>query len=1070
MSNVIRSALGALLALAFAPPSRPTTTPIASIRLLNPTSRGDAALVEIPVGQLAAPGTIDWSNIHMAMGGKPVPFAVREGKARWRADLVAPVGQPRAEDILVFSLASRPGTWSTVSVVAGAVPARSAVDRHDGTITIAYPQLRARIDERTGRLVELTARGESFLTSPFGIEFFEVDSGVASYARRMGPSYVRTPATVKRGRALPSPSARLVSSSSNDAMTELNFVLESAPAPAMSLTYRFYVNGIVDISADERPWSGDSPWLRYGASLALKLPGRQALLPDFQTHFPRYGFRDYPSAVQSTGLLHTGALTLAFELGEESINGRFWHRRLAFFPNGDGVDTRSLTRLVDEGLVVQVTPRSWPVSKTIALEYTDSARSIGNIFAKDLTRAGFQVGTAQAPGTTIALRLSSDSDRHGITGDGFLVRRDSTDGRLEIVAGTKFGLYKATREIIEHVKRSTAPTIPLIAENPVVDLRAGGFGGAGHEVDFPLGSDADWERALEGMIGSGMNVMTDLGMWSNWKMPVFFKYMPELQSTSPTAHDEVTGANFGSFAEHRAHGLKLLNYLHDRGVKVWLWLPVGTIPTTFHDRYPDATVPGNSKIPRFMSPKYRELLNAYFKELLEVYPVDGFVLIRDDNGGIDQTEEWKQYLSTSRTQHPVWEQYLIIYDLLRGMNFSGDIAVYPYFDFYEPKLEAVLPKDLLIVGHGSGLGALTRDVRTTGPMGDTWLDNLYTSFRLPTSSRMKRLLSDRSSYWIGGAYESTELPWEAVGYFGWQPTASVNSLRYEFGEHTFGKPNAERYLAFSRAYERLWELMDVPLLPYNWLGLTTTDRQSVTAEARQALVTYRRALDVLQRAAGGGTREQWFAYANHYEAFFRYYARRVELYGQMHDLVVASRRATDGTLPSAARQRLLAMQSEITRLARDYQRRSANVPGRMMEDTHKLEITTPFHELDYAGFEPDLDAAEVATIKQFDGEIRVLPTVRKPGEPFELKIELTNRGVVPWMVGAGNDLLLEGDAARLGLPERWTYAGPPMVYGDRRVITLRGRAPADAGPAEVKISFVTAYRDWQPFSLTIELP
>ncbi|MFN8574470.1 MAG: hypothetical protein U0132_20630 [Gemmatimonadaceae bacterium] len=708
--------------------------------------------------------------------------------------------------------------------------------------------------------------------------------------------------------------------------------------------------------------------------------------------------------------------------------------------------------------------------RTLALDYPDSATSVGQLFAKDLEAAGIHVVSGQPLQPTLTLRVPDHPADYGISGDGFVIRaHDSTPGRFDIIAGTTFGLFRATSEIAKHLRPRGTPTLPLIAENPVVDLRAGGFGGAGHEVDFPLGSDAEWEHALDGLIGSGMNVMTDLGMWSNWKMPVVFKYMPELQSTAKDAHDEVTGANFADFAEHRVHGLKLLAYLHARGVKVWLWLPVGALPTSFHDRYPDATIPGNGKIPRFMHPKYRELLNAYFKELLEVYPVDGFVLIRDDNGGIDRSPEWTEYLNTSRTKHPVWEQYLIIHDLLRGMNFQGDIAVYPYFDVYDPRLEATLPKDLLIVGHGSGLGVLTRDVRTTGPMGDTWLDNLYTSFRLPSSSRMKRLLADRSSYWIGGAYTSTELPWESVGFFGWQPTATVNTLRHEIGERTFGAPNASRFVAFSQVYERLWTLMDGPLLPYNWLSLSADERTRVSSQVRRDLASYRHQLAQLQTVAQGGAHQQWLAYVTHYAAFFSYWATRSQRFGQMHDIVVENRPPSGQQMPELQRRRLVALQGEIDSLARAYQRRAALVPGQMMEETRKLEITMPFNELDYAGFEADLDAAPGSKVKQFDGEIRVKPPVLRAGQPFELKIDLVHRGVIPWLTGAGNDLLLEGDAARLGLPEKWTFEGPPMVYGDHRQITLRGTAPSEPGVWSVKISFLTAYRGWTPFSQTVDV-
>ena len=73
-------------------------------------------------------------------------------------------------------------------------------------------------------------------------------------------------------------------------------------------------------------------------------------------------------------------------------------------------------------------------------------------------------------------------------------------------------------------------------------------------------------------------------------------------------------------------------------------------------------------------------------------------------------------------------------------------------------------------------------------MGDTWLDNVFASFRVPTAARMKRLLGDRNSFWFGGAIVGTSWPWQAIGRFGWEPTAMVNTLRYQWGVRKFDRP------------------------------------------------------------------------------------------------------------------------------------------------------------------------------------------------------------------------------------------------------------------------------------------
>ncbi len=156
-------------------------------------------------------------------------------------------------------------------------------------------------------------------------------------------------------------------------------------------------------------------------------------------------------------------------------------------------------------------------------------------------------------------------------------------------------------------------------------------------------------------------------------------------------------------------------------------------------------------------------------------------------------------------------------------------------------------------------------------------------------------------------------------------------------------------------------------------------------------------------------------------------------------------------------------------MARDYEKQAATVPGSMMADTRTMGITSPFNELFYAGFDASLDKAPGSKVKQFDGTITVLPPTLKPGEPFELTIELQHRGCLPWVAGAGNDLVLKGDAARLGLPAKWVYDGEPMVFGDKRSIKLRGTAPAQLGSAKITINFQTSYRGWVPFSKTVEM-
>ena len=54
-------------------------------------------------------------------------------------------------------------------------------------------------------------------------------------------------------------------------------------------------------------------------------------------------------------------------------------------------------------------------------------------------------------------------------------------------------------------------------------------------------------------------------------------------------------------------------------------------------------------------------------------------------------------------------------------------------------------------------------------------------------------------------------------------------------------------------------------------------------------------------------------------------------------------------------------------------------------------------------------------------------------------------------------LRLSGDAAPLGLPAQWDYAGEWTVFGDQRELELRGVAPQLAGKAIVTVTLVSPF-------------
>ena len=1034
-----------------APTSRHAS--LASIRLHNPTGWEGATCVEVPTGSLATPGLIDWTRVRLvADDGRDVPYAIREGRPHWRARLATPVVGPRAEDLLVFDCPVRPGGWVRLDVEPGTPATGSAIGDDKGRLVVSYPGLRATVDPTTAMLVSVEAAGEPLLLAPLSVAFRKT-AGSAGPARPLG-----------------APRVRPVSRSSSAAMTELHYVLDVSDRLSMGVTYRVHRAGLVEIEIDERPWEGVSPWLDHAAKIALRLAGEPETLPELVDRAPFYGFKDYAAAVKYAARVHRRPGGAVVELGEETINGRRWVRRLHVVPVADMSRVADLIKLASEGLVVEVMPRTLVLpGQELAITCPPGAevpaRRIGDAIETRGMRARSETGVV-SPGTVVVgLRLVDTAQAPGITGDGFEINATEGGRGVTVTACTRFGLMQAACRVSNHLRAAAGPlALPLIAGNPAARLRGAGFGGGDVEVDFPYGTDAEWHQALDQLVASGMNVMADLGMWSDWKMPVSYREMPELRSSAADAYDEVSGAKFSEFARHRDRALGLLDFLHRRGVKVWLWLPTGCVPTTYARQHPEALAPKNDRCPCFTHPLYTRYLEALLKELLETYPIDGIVMIRDDNGGLCACERCKDFVARSSTQSAAWEQYLILYRWLKSSGFKGDIAVYPYFDSYEPRLDPLLPDDLLIVGHGSGAGMLARNYETLAPMGDTWLDNVFVGFRLPTTARMKRLLDGRNSFWLGGALRGNEGPWHTLGRFGWEPTATVNTLRHEWGVGLAVHDRAPALVALLDAYESLWELYDLPMLPQEWVKLGPERRQQAASLGRARLDRFRRELETCcaePSHAADPDRVAWTGHLRLFATYFEYHLRRLELIAQMQELAVANRPKLSGRegLAPSDRERFLAMNHEIDRMADRFDHEMAAVPGNMLAHTRAARLTAPYREFvnGYDALEWHLD------VKQFAGELAVSAGAARPGEPLALRVEFQNRGLAAWTPGAGPQLQIGGDGQRLGLPSRHDFDGTPMVFGDRRVIELKGMLPVPPGEAKLEVSVIAPFRNAQPF-------
>ena len=1037
--------------------------PIATISLFNPTLWQGPALVEAPTGRVATPGLVDWTNVRLIAAGEAIPFAIREGRAHWRARFATPSAAPRAEDLLVFWRSVPPGQWVHVDVVAGTPEDGAAVERNNGLLRVRYETVEAVLDERTGLLAELSAHGEQILAAPMKATCRLIGEAGYDISGAIGPGYQPLNVTFGTAGAV-AMSARIAAVASTPAMTEITCILDADAGPALAVTYRIHAAGLVEVCADERPWTGPSPWVNHAVEFALPLLGESESLPYLEDRLPFYGFKDYSAVVKHTARRHTLGGVGLVELGEETVNGRRWIRRLYAYPQGDGARIEDVVEMLDEGLIVDVRPVCAPRPRqAIRIACPPQAATVARILQSTLEAAGLSatVASASTPDSAIRLALLEPPESEVIEEDGFEIRADAAGG-LCIRAGTLLGLHQAVSAIAAHQRlHGLEAGFPLIARNPVVPSRGGGFGGGRFEVDFPYGTDEEWERTLGALLDSGMNVFWCLGMWGNWKLPVSYTHMPELRSDSPHAYDESSGALLSELPQHRDHGLKLMKFVQDRGGRVCVWLPIGCVPTTFAEQYPEAMSAvgefrGRRGTPCFTHPTYRAYVDAFLKELIETYPLDGVVLVRDDNGGVCLCDRCKAYVAQSRTKDAVWEQYLLIYDWLRGHGFHGMIGVYPYFDGYAPAaLEPHLPEDLLVCGHGASTAILTRNHARIGHMADTWLDNLYANFRLPASPRMRRLLSDRCSFWIGGAYCGTELPWEAIGYFGWEPTATPNSFRYYWGARTFGKRNALAFVAVSDVYERLWEINARHMLPLAWMQLTPALRERVTGDATALLSTYIERLDALKQAVDADAHGRWFAHMGLFPVFFEYNLRRLARFAEIDALVQAHKDAItrgDG-LPTPVRDAILAKYNEIYAWSARYDRALHEAPGAMLAQCRNM--TLPYKEW-MAGYDAWLDPW--LDRPQFAGTLSVSPREVIAGEPFTLRVELHNTGICPWIAQAGQRLDLSGAAEGLGLPASWTFSGEPMAPGDRRTLEFVGLAPEKPGSAELTLAFFNAYR------------
>jgi hypothetical protein len=201
--------------------------------------------------------------------------------------------------------------------------------------------------------------------------------------------------------------------------------------------------------------------------------------------------------------------------------------------------------------------------------------------------------------------------------------------------------------------------------------------------------------------------------------------------------------------------------------------------------------------------------------------------------------------------------------------------------------------------------------------------------------------------------------------------------------------------------------------------------------------------------------KRWLGHVELYPPFFEYHLHRLDLFAQIHDQIIAHREALNSSegLPKDVRDSVLCKYAEMYEWAAKYDAAMQKAPDGML--TRCRWMTKPYQEW-MAGYDQWFDGQ--LKIKQFVGTLSVETDALRPGEPFTLRMKLHNQGICPWVAGAGQRIELAGDAAKLGLPAVWQYAGEPMAPGDRRTIELRGTVPKEPGEVKLTVSVISPYR------------
>jgi hypothetical protein len=263
-------------------------------------------------------------------------------------------------------------------------------------------------------------------------------------------------------------------------------------------------------------------------------------------------------------------------------------------------------------------------------------------------------------------------------------------------------------------------------------------------------------------------------------------------------------------------------------------------------------------------------------------------------------------------------------------------------------------------------------------------------------------------------------------------------------------------MQMNRAYEHLWDVNALPMLPGNWMKLSREQRQEVVRDGTASVDLFRARLTDLKNAGHTDEFVPWYGHLDLFAPFIEYHLHRLDKFTAIYERIRANRDALDKPegLPREVRDAVLADYAEMYAWAAKYGTVMQKAPGDMLANSKWM--VKPYREF-MTGFDQWLD--NQLDPHQFVGSAQVeTPPPLRCNEPFTLRVELHNQGICPWVAEARHRMEFSGAAASVGLPEKWDFTGEAIAPGDRRVLEFKGVAPKDAGAGEVSFAFVSPYR------------